>query len=60
MSDAHFKDLKVAYECDIPSPSTISQELRLCTQHWANEKDKLVTVRDSLKQLSSDGLSEKL
>ena len=44
----------------MPSPSTISQELRLWMQHWANEKDKLVNVRDTLKRLSSHGLSEKL
>ena len=44
----------------MPSPSTISQELRLWMRHWANEKDKLVNVRDTLKRLSSHGLSEKL
>ena len=60
MNDAHLKDIKAAYECDMPSPSTISQEVRLWTRHWANEKYKPVNVKDTLKQLSFHGLSEKL
>ena len=60
MNNAHLKDIKAAYECDMPSPSTISQELRLWTRQWANKKDKPVNVGDTLKQLSSHGLSEKL
>ena len=60
MNHAHLEDIKAAYEYDLPSPSTISQELRLWTWHWANEKDKVVNVRDTLKHLSSHGLGEKL
>ena len=59
MIDAYFGDIKAACECDIPSPSTINQKLRLWTLHWDNE-DKPVNVRDTLKQLSSHGLSKKL
>ena len=29
VNDAHLEDIKAAYECDMSSPSTISQELRL-------------------------------
>ena len=60
MNDAHLKDIKAVYECDMTSPSTISQEVRLWTRHWTNEKYKPVNVKDTLKQLSSHGLSEKL
>ena len=60
MNDAHPEDIKAGYECDMPSPSTSSHELRLWTQYWVNEKDKSVNVRDTFKQLSSHGLSEKL
>ena len=60
INDAYLEDIKAAYECDIPIPSTISQEFRLWTQHWANGKDKLVTVRDILKQLFCHGFSDKL
>ena len=60
MNDAHLKDIKAAYECDMRSPSTISQEVTLWTRHWANEKYKPVNVKDTLKQLSSHGLSKKL
>ena len=35
INDAHLEDIKAAYECDIPIPSTISQEFRLWTQPWA-------------------------
>ena len=60
MNDAHLKNIKAVYEYHIPSPSTINQELRLLTRYWANEKNKLVNVRYTLKQLSSHGFSENL
>ena len=60
MNDAHLQDIKAVYESDMPSPSTISQELRLLKRQWTNEKDNSVTVRDTLKQLSSHVLCNKL
>ena len=32
-NDAHLKDIKAILESDMPSPSTISQELRLWKRH---------------------------
>ena len=36
MNNAHLEDIKAAYQCDIPSPSTVIQESRLWPRHWAN------------------------